>query len=113
MPILQVKQVRRPGTILAEHVLDHEKINQQSQGEARQEPRHPRPGARRHGKRKNSHKPDHDPELLHQNLQQSNCTAPWHVTVTRRKLNWTTKKHAFFARAPFGPGGLVAECIGP
>ena len=41
MPILQVKQVKRAGTILLEHRLDHDKNKQQSQGEARQEPRHP------------------------------------------------------------------------
>ena len=44
---------------------DREKDNKQCQGEARQEPRHPPPGARRHGKRKNNHNTDHDPELSH------------------------------------------------
>ena len=41
MPIVQMKQVKRPGKNLLEHRLDHGKNKQHSKGEARQEPRHP------------------------------------------------------------------------
>ena len=78
--ILQMKQVRQPGAILV--AWPGSWARQQTKARARQEPRHP-PGARRHGKRNNNHRTDHDPELWHKNVQSPSCIMPQHAPWTR------------------------------